>query len=249
MSIPVLTWMLLPVCIIAILHGCGRGGPAADAAGHQVSITPVAAPAAAARPEPTVPADADAMAELRRLLPAKAGFRWNVFGIAEYEHRTLLTGIVMTAAGIEYRITGVAGDASGGESGLPADDFRIELRWIVTPQGLIQEKRAKMMMDSPCDRLELLRFPLKPGTVWAQRLSDDKGRQLTIRSEILSVERREGRRVFMVRYADEGKDYYEEREIEDGWGVVSLQRRLRNDEGEAFMVGWSVYREGSGYDR
>ncbi|HHV60737.1 MAG TPA: hypothetical protein GXX49_10715 [Clostridiaceae bacterium] len=185
---------------------------------------------------------------LFKLLPEKEGYTWIYNGFAEYGHQMTLEEIVTDNEKTTYIIKGKVFDMSDGESGMGEEHFSIDLKYIIQNGSIIQVKKENIMMDSEMDRLELIRAPLVEGNKWTQVAADKKGNERHLNSEITKVEELDGKKVYTVEYRDRDSDYYEIRTIEEGTGVVSFAR-LWNPDGEAFEIGYSLYREMSGYNK
>jgi len=131
---------------------------------------------------------------------------------------------------------------SGGESD---SDYTLNLEYSVKSDAIIQTKTEEMMLDSDYDEIELIRTPLEEGNTWNQEVSDPEGGETTLKSTITSIEDTEEGMVFTVRYEDINSDYYEERKIQEGLGVISFEK-LMDLEDDSYPMGYSIYESGSG---
>ncbi len=182
-------------------------------------------------------------AELRNLLPQFDLYQWSYLGFVDYGHDMAINSIVVSEETIEYHIFGNVHDLSGGEADA---DFSLAVSYILTSDSLIQVKDEETMMDSAYDRLELIRTPLEAGTQWSQEVENEDG-ATTLESEIISVENGDST-VYTVRYEDVNSEYYEQREIEEGIGVIAFERLMFTDEGETHTIHYSLFDEGTGMD-
>jgi hypothetical protein len=182
---------------------------------------------------------------LAGLLPDK-GYRWLYNGFAEYGHRMVLEDIVKSDNEIKYFINGKVADMSDGESGRSQDDFNIDLVYTISNGVILQTKTEKMMLDSDMDSIELIRAPLIKGNKWMQIAKDKEGKDRYLNCEITQIDEVGGSKVYTVEYRDQDSDYYEIRMIEEEVGVVSFTK-LWKTEDDAFEIGYSLYKEMSGY--
>lgn len=180
--------------------------------------------------------------ELSKLLPDKEGYLWRYNGFAEYGHEMILNTIYIEEDSIKYAITGKVDDVSGGESNA---DYNINIEYVIEQGRLIQNKQEEIMMDSEFDSLVLVVSPLKVGNKWTQKVKDKNGNDAEITAEITDV-LDDGFGTYRIRYQQKDSDYYEERDIRPGIGVVALKKLYMSDEGN-FEIGYQIYPEASGY--
>ncbi|KAB2952915.1 LysM peptidoglycan-binding domain-containing protein [Heliorestis acidaminivorans] len=188
--------------------------------------------------EPQSPLD-----QLADLLPNQVGFTWYYSGFAEYGHVMTLQAIEREENQYIYRVTGEVDDPSGGE--VVGRDFSLSLQYVINGESLLQIKREEAMLDSPFDRLELIRLPLQQGNRWRQEVTDRLGQTFILDSIIEDVREDRGARVYTVRYNQIGSDYYELREIKEGIGVLSFEKLLTLGD-QQFPVGYFLYEDMSG---
>ncbi|MDW7668785.1 MAG: S-layer homology domain-containing protein [Bacillota bacterium] len=186
--------------------------------------------------------DADTV-ELEDLLPKYNNFKWTYTGFAEYGHDMEINSIIVEEMSTRYMIEGSVHDMSDGEAD---SDFSINLEYILQSDVIIQNKDEEMMMDSKYDEIELLRTPLDEGSTWYQEVESD-GVVTTLRSTITEVEDTDDGVIFTVRYEDINSDYYEQREIQSGVGVISFER-IMIDGDTSYTMGYSINEEISGVD-
>lgn len=223
--------LILPL----ILAGCA-GAPG-------VSPSPTASAAISPQPSPSPgtaspsPGGAPSQ-ELAGLLPREEGYQWRYSGFAEYGHEMTLDAISPEADRILYTVTGQVYDISDGESD---NDFTLSLSYTVDAQSLVQEKTAPMMMDSPYDRIELLRTPLREGATWQQTVEDVSGQSITLECTIEKAEEESAGTVYTVLYRDTESGYYERREIREDTGVIRFEKLYMPEGEEPFAIGYSLY--------
>jgi len=162
--------------------------------------------------------------KLSQLLPTSVGYKWFYDGFAEYGHELELRQINVESQEKTYVLQGEVGDPSDGESNL---DLNISMKYIIGDNRLIQEKTEEAMMDSKFDRLTLIKTPLAVGTAWQENVVDKSGKEVLINSYIKKIEiTEEGKKQYTVRYQDTESNYYEERTLREGAGVVSFEKLL-----------------------
>ena len=162
--------------------------------------------------------------QLVSLLPESVGFTWMYNGFAEYSHQMTLKDIDDTNRGLEFVINGEVGDPSDGESTV---DRNVNIKYVVTNNGIIQEKTEEGMLDSKYDKITLIRTPLIAGNQWTEKVTDNQGGTTTLNAFIQKVEINEsGLKEFTVRYNDMNSEYYEERLIRENIGVVSFEKLM-----------------------
>lgn len=162
--------------------------------------------------------------KLSALLPDKVGYSWQYQGFAEYGHEAKLTKILDEAQKRTYLVQGEVGDPSDGESKL---DFNINIKYIIEKNSLIQEKSEEAMLDSKFDRITLIKTPLEVGSFWPEKVLTTEGKEVLINSQIKKIEiTDDGKKQYTIRYQDPKSDYYEERMIKEGTGVVSFEKLL-----------------------
>lgn len=178
---------------------------------------------------------------LSALLPSKSGYSWIYNGFAEYGHSMTLKSIVDEVAKRIYTITGEVEDMSGGEG---LDGGSISIRYILSGNSLIQEKTEQRMLDSKFNSLILIKTPLVEGTTWTQDAIDKNGHTISINAIIKKVQIVDGGKTqYTVYYDDVNSDYFEERIIREGVGVVSAQKLLELSD-TSFSAGYNLYISG-----
>ncbi len=187
---------------------------------------------------------ADALAELKALLPEKEGYKWVYNGFAEYGHTLVLDEIKEEEGKAVYSANGEVDDMSGGESDR---DFSLSVTYAVTPQTITQEKTGEMMLDI-FDQMVLIQAPLEQGNTWTQTVKSEDGTETTLECTIEDIEEDDGDKVYTVVYQDKNSPYYEKRVIREGVGVVNFIRLYITDE-ENFEISYFLYEEASGYDK
>ena len=193
----------------------------------------------------TVMAETEAeQARVGDLLPAYEGYRWGVLGFVDYGHDLWITSIEMKEDETLYNLEGAVHDLSGGEADA---DFSIRMEYRVTSEVLLQVKDEETMMDSKFDRIELIRAPLEEGHSWTQEVTDPDGTERMLECTIAEVSGRPGSRVYTVRYEDPDSDYYEEREIGEGAGVLSFERFMSGEE-EDYTVHYDLFEDNTGVE-
>ncbi|WP_422484591.1 S-layer homology domain-containing protein [Gudongella sp. DL1XJH-153] len=181
--------------------------------------------------------------ELEDLLPQYNNFKWIYHGSVEYGHDMEIESIVTDQNTANYFIEGNVHDASGGESD---SDYSLGLEYTVHSDVIIQTKTEEMMLDSDYDEIELIRTPLEEGSSWTQEVENSEG-ETTLESTITEVEDTDDGMIFTVRYEDLNSDYYEEREIQEGVGVITFTK-LMITEDDSYPMGYSLFEEGSGVE-
>lgn len=179
---------------------------------------------------------------LLELLPDRAGYRWVYNGFAEYGHIMELKSIDSGEGETVYRLEGQVDDPSGGEAG---GDFSLQVEYRVQKGVLFQERSSPKMMDNFA-KMELLRLPLEENAQWEQRAKHRDGKEYQLLCTITEVKEEEGNKVYTVRYQDKNSDFYEERRIKEGTGVISFET-VWHSNGEAIVMGYYLYPEVSGY--
>jgi hypothetical protein len=180
---------------------------------------------------------ADALAAL---LPGKAGFRWQYFGFAEYAMNMTLKSVISSGPATIYSATGKVADMSGKSD--PAGAFNLNVVYTVSPGVLSQKLTGDKVMDSVIPALELIRSPLAVGTKWEQTVQM-QGKPITLFCSIDSMKTAEGRKVYLVSYRQQGGDYYELRDIAEGFGVTAFQRLYKYD-GGSDLIGYRLNAQG-----
>ncbi len=186
----------------------------------------------------------DAALTPMNLLPHFNNFRWTYHGIAEYGHDMSVSSIEVEEGTLHYFIEGNVHDASGGES---EADYSLDLEYIAESTELVQRKTEEMMMDSAFDEIQLITTPLEEGHTWSQEVQGEDGSPTILENTITQVETTDTGRVYTVRYEDTNSPYYEQREIQEGLGVISFEKWMENEEtGESYTVGYSSFEDGTG---
>lgn len=180
-------------------------------------------------------------AALSALLPDRTGYSWIYNGFAEYGHTMTLDEIIDTQTQRIYKISGEVEDMSGGEGDINGD---LSIRYILMGNTLIQEKSEQRMLDSKFNRLTLIKTPLVAGTTWTETLLDKNGNAAKVDSIIKKVEIVEGgKKQYTVYYDDVNSEYYEERLIREGVGVVSVEKLLELSD-MSFSAGYFLHLSG-----
>lgn len=178
---------------------------------------------------------------LSKLLPNQIGYKWVYNGFAEYAHEMTLDLIQEEDHKMTYNASGEVEDMSGGESTF---DMGIDIKYIISGNSLVQQKSEHAMLDSKFDSITLIKTPLVAGTFWNERLIDDNGIETTINSLITKAEIAEdGLKQYTIRYEDINSNYYEERVIKEGVGVISLEKLLELED-SSFPVSYFLYLSG-----
>ncbi|MFP4698493.1 MAG: S-layer homology domain-containing protein [Eubacteriales bacterium] len=183
--------------------------------------------------------------EMEDLLPKYNNFTWTYFGLAEYGHNMSISSITKSEESTHYYIQGNVHDMSGGESD---SEFSLQLEYIVNTDSIIQIKEEETMLDSNFDQLELIRGPLEEGTTWSQEVEEEDGSTTILECSITNVEASNNGKVFAVLYEDTNSPYYEKREIQEGIGVISLEKLMFTQEGETYKAGYSIMDEETGLE-
>lgn len=213
---------------------------------EQPTRQPTATPESTQEPTETDELDdeADALAELKALLPEKEGYKWVYNGFAEYGHTLVLNDINEDEGKLVYLTTGEVDDMSDGESD---KDFSLSVTFTVTPQSITQEKTGEMMLDI-FDQMVLVKAPLEQGNTWTQKVKSVDGIETTLECTIEKIEEDNGKKVYTVVYQDQNGPYYEKRVIQEGIGVINFTRLYITDE-ENFEISYFIYEDASGYDK
>jgi len=178
---------------------------------------------------------------LSALLPSEIGYTWIYNGFAEYGHTMTLDAILATEDSNVYEISGEVADMSGGEGNFSVD---LTLKYILSGNSIVQEKTEEMMLDSKFDRLTLIKLPFEVGNSWTETVIDPETQnEVTLNSQIESVEMVDGAMQYTVRYDDADSDYYELRVIREGVGVISVEKLLELTGGD-FPVSYSLFMSG-----
>lgn len=180
-------------------------------------------------------------AMLRQLLPTRQGFRWVYSGFAEYGHSMELASAPVTENGkTAYSITGKVDDPSGGEAPGPLDfSLTYQIAGGKLSRSLSPNSR---LLDKRFPTLELIRTPLVKGTSWKQTVQDDASKSVTLNCGIVEVTNQNNINTYRVRYDDLANNYWEERVIQDGLGVVAVELPY-----EGSAIGYMLYADASGY--
>ena len=179
---------------------------------------------------------------LSALLPKEKGFEWRYFGFAEYGHQMTLDSITKGDAGTTYAISGMIDDMSDGEA---EGDFTMAITYEIAEGKLLQRTTSSMAMDSEIKSLILVQGPLEKGTTWTQKVVNKDNVEMELNCTIKDVTE-DGGRTYVMRYEQKNGDYYEERTIREGWGIVSFTRLFVSGS-DKFDIGFSIYDEMSGY--
>jgi hypothetical protein len=178
---------------------------------------------------------------LSTLLPSEIGYTWIYNGFAEYGHRMTLDAMIESEDSNVYEISGEVADMSGGEGNFSVD---LTLKYILSGNSIVQEKTEEMMLDSKFDRLTLIKLPFEVGNSWTETVIDPETQnEVTLNSQIESVEMVDGAMQYTVRYDDADSDYYELRVIREGVGVISVEKLLELTGGD-FPVSYSLFMSG-----
>jgi len=175
---------------------------------------------------------------LAGLLPSAVGTQWTYSGFAEYGHVMTLASIADEPAKRTYLVNGMVDDMSDGANSL---DFSIKLQYILERNSLIQQKTEYAMMDSKYNRLTLIRTPLEAGNFWTESVTDENGNRKEISSQITKMETiAGGLREYTVRTSEKGGQYYEQRVLREGTGVVAFEKLFELGE-DSFSSGYFLY--------
>lgn len=185
--------------------------------------------------------------KLAALLPEKEGFTWIYNGFAEYGHKMTLKSIDKKDSNYTYNIDGLVEDISGGEAA-KTKDFSLNITYTIEKGSLIQTKRETAMLDSPFDRIELIRTPLLEGTQWEQEVKNRDNKAVTLVCTISEVNNTGGKNIYKVDYKDKNSDYFERREFKEGVGLVLFEKLLVLQD-QSFPAGYYLYEEASGYNK
>jgi hypothetical protein len=242
--------ILAGILILSIAFaGCQSGDQPGSEKTPEPTITdqatqqPTATPETSEEPAENID-EADALAELKALLPEKEGYKWVYNGFAEYGHTLVLDQIKEEDGKVVYSATGEIDDMSGGESDR---DFSLSVTYTLTPQSITQEKTGEMMMDI-FDKVVLIQAPLDQGNTWTQTVKNEDGAEITLECTIEEIEENDGAKVYTVTYQDKNSPYYEKRVIREGIGVINFTRLYITDE-ENFEISYFIYEEASGYEK
>ncbi len=180
-------------------------------------------------------------ASLQALLPDREGYRWVYWGFAEYGHSMTLTKAPIEEKGrTVYEITGMVDDPSGGEAPGPLD---FSLVYAIEKGKLVRTLSAgSKVLDNRYPSLELLRAPLEQGATWKQAVTDRDGKQSNLTTTIVEIAEEDSAILYRVRYVDDANNYWEERVIKSGVGVISVE--LPYDDA---TIGYQLYDDASGY--
>lgn len=231
----------LQILILLIVFSVGLFGCAQVNGGKETQ----SAKSGKTNQEKTAEKEAQANAELLRLLPEKEGFRWVYNGFAEYAHIMNLERIEKKDGQTTYFISGEVEDLSGGAS---ERDFSVKVEYVIKNGILTQKKKEELMMDSISDEIQLLKTPLDKGAQWKQAVIDKEGNRFDLDCQITDVADQNGVREYTVVYKDRKSDYFEKRKIREGIGVVSLEKMLKTNEG-SFVAGYTLNEDASGYQK
>ncbi|MFP4697352.1 MAG: hypothetical protein ACLFMO_01455 [Eubacteriales bacterium] len=178
--------------------------------------------------------------DIKKLLPEREDFTWRYNGSIDYGHTMILNEIVQSEDSTTYSVNGEVDDLSGGES---TADYSIQLYYRIEEGKLIQEKREETMLDSKFDDLVLIQAPLEEGNSWIQTVLDKEGNEVVLDCTITEVEK-EKMKTYTIEYNDQNSDYYETRQIQEGYGTVYFTSLYETD----FEMSYSLYREYTGYN-
>lgn len=180
---------------------------------------------------------------LTELLPEKEGYVWKYDGAVEYGHEMELISIEEADGERTYTVEGEIEDVSGGESG---NDYSLDLSYTVTNDTLTQRIDSDMMMDNNFSQIELIQAPLSEGNEWTQTQVNAEGEEITLESSIDSVETDGDQKIYTVTYQDADGEYYEEREIKEGVGVIHFEY-LYMFEDDSMPMGYEINYDATGY--
>lgn len=142
-----------------------------------------------------------------------------------------------------YRVSGLVDDVSGGEA---PGSFEFALTYQIERGRLVQTLSSdSRLLDNRFPTLELMRAPLQRGSRWTQMVADQDGQQVELQSTIVEVSDDNGSALYRIRYEDTDSEYWEERVIRQGAGVVSVE--LLYEDIEDFTLGYALYDRASGY--
>lgn len=182
---------------------------------------------------------------LKNILPVQTGYRWIYNGFAEYGNTMILKEINYEAPDYQYVLEGEVEDMSGGES---SADFSVKLQYLIKKGAIVQVKEEQLMMDSIFDNLIIIKAPLEVGNSWSQMAVDKEGNQLEVKGTITKIELENGKKVYDVKYEYGDSGLFELRRIKEGVGTILFQKPFMSD-GNTFEMGYSLYEDGSGYDK
>lgn len=182
---------------------------------------------------------------LKTLLPEKIGYRWVYNGFAEYGNVMELKEINYETPDYRYVLQGEVEDMSDGES---TADFSVKLQYLLKNGELVQIKEEELMMDSIFDNLILIKAPLEVGNSWSQKAVDKEGNQFEVKGTITKIELENGNKVYEIKYEYGDGGLFELRRIKEGVGTIQFQKPFVSD-ASTFEIGYSLYEEGSGYDK
>lgn len=179
--------------------------------------------------------------ELLNLLPKDEGYKWIYNGFVDYSHEMTLESITQDneSDNTIYDIKGMVEDLSDGESN---KDFSMSLRYIVGKFTLSQEITGEMVMDSDFESIQLVKLPLEKGSTWEQEVTGQDGSTVNLNCTIKEVSEEDGKKVYTILYQDTDSDYYENRTIMEGMGVIAFEKLYTPNEGEPFEIGYSLFR-------
>lgn len=179
---------------------------------------------------------------LRTLLPNRTGFSWKYNGFAEYGHLMTLDDIDQNDFKTVYLISGVVDDMSDGEAG---GDFSLEITYEISKGELKQYTTSSKLMDSTYKEIVLIKPPFDKGAVWSSIAITGESVEVELQCEITDV-KNDGIKTYVIRYDQKDSDYYEIREIKEGFGIVSFNRLFVSDDNN-FDIGYTIYELISGY--
>ena len=173
-----------------------------------------------------------AIKEFAAMLPDKAGAEWKYNGFAEYGHSMKLDAINKDSKGeIQYLISGLVDDMSGGES---KDDFSLSLKYVISKDGIKEIINKGDKMPHKVRELDVLRAPLAKGSTWTQKV-DINGQSVELKAAIIDVlENSEKGKVIKVEYTAPVSEmpnntYKEVRIFEEGKGMTSFENTFDKD--------------------
>lgn len=188
--------------------------------------------------------------EITKLLPEKENYKWIYSGFAEYGHKMILTDIEKNEKikkpediMFTYKIEGEVDDVSGGEA---KGDFSLDIRYEIGKGEMKQIKKEEHMLDSKFDEITIIKTPLEKGNSWTEKKTDSEGREYNIKASIEDIIEKDNRKIYVVKYEDTNSKYYERRKIEEGIGIIAFETVYITEDG-MFDIGYSIYREESGY--
>lgn len=175
--------------------------------------------------------------DIKRFFP-QMPFTWEYSGSGEYYQRMQLEDIKKIEDRYVYKVQGEVNTDARDEK---YQEYRFTIRYVLTKEGIIQEKIEKKMLDSKYDQMYLLKFPIEKGNTWKENVIDSQGNQRQIESTIEAINFVNNKKEVVIKTSEFGSNYYEKRWLREGLGVYKFEKQIVYKDNE-FVVGYTLNR-------